>query len=317
MFDPETMGELMTELRQRAAGDRAAEQRVARLADELKRQPGLEDDARFRSRVAEAVQDFERGGAAIPMMPELRATLVPEAPRVPAPEQQRQAAPQPQTQTRAGATVSAMTQFYAALRPPAPATPPPWEQAPQPLGDRLRAYERRMAETAAVNQVQAAQQAGERAVSALDELSATPGGVSLARVRDAAQGDPGGIQAVVEGMKPGGRFAELRTAFNAALAQDRSFASAYDRAVQDVTAYGQARLKVSDGEGLDAIDRIVGQGVQALPGRKDGKSVQDELAEKAAKVAEFLKNAVLRVGAAISSAPAPKPAASPKLAMMP
>ena len=52
MFDPETMGELMTELCQRAVGDRVAEQRVARLADELKRQPGLEDDARFRSRVA-------------------------------------------------------------------------------------------------------------------------------------------------------------------------------------------------------------------------------------------------------------------------
>lgn len=317
MFDPETMGELMTELRQRAAGDRAAEQRVARLVDELKRQPGLEDDARFRSRVAEAVQGFERGGAAVPMTPELRAMLVPEAPKAPAPEQQRQAAPQPQTQTRAGATLNSMVQLYAALRPPAPATPPPWEQAPQPLGDRLRAYERRMAETAAVNQVQAAQQAGERAVSALDGLSATPGGVSLARVRDAAQSDPGGIQAVIEGMKPGGRFAELRTAFNAALAQDRSFASAYDRAVRDVVAYGQARLKMDSGDGFDAMDRTVGQASQALPGRKPGKSVQDEIAEKALQIAEFLKAAVLRIGAAISSAPAPKLAASPKLAMTP
>lgn len=185
------------------------------------------------------------------------------------------------------------------------------------MGDRLRAYERRTAETAAANQVHAAQQAGERALSTLDGLSATPGGVTLARVRDAAQSDPGGIQAVVEGMKPGGRFAELRTAFNAALVQDRAFASAYDRAVQDVTAYGQARLKAGDGDGFDAIDRIIGQGVQALPGRKNGKSVQDELAEKAAKVAEFLKNAVLRVGAAISSAPAPKPGTSPTLAMTP
>ena len=79
-------------------------------------------------------------------------------------------------QTRAGAAVSAMTQLYAALRPPAPATPLPWEQAPQPLGDRLRAFEARMAETAAANQVKAAQVAGERAMIALDALSPTPGG---------------------------------------------------------------------------------------------------------------------------------------------
>jgi len=317
MFDPETMGELMTELRQRAAGDRAAERRVARLADELKRQPGLEDDARFRSRVAEAVQGFERGGAAIPMTPELRATLVPEAPKAPAPEQQRQAAPQPQTQTRAGAAINSMAQLYAALRPPAPATPPPWEQAPQPLGDKLRAFERRTAETAAANQTHAAQQAGERALSALDGLSATPGGATLARVREAAHGEPGGVGAVVAGMAPGGRFAELRTVFNAALAQDRRFASAYDGAVRDVVAYGQARLKMDSGDGFDAMDRTVGQASQALPGRKPGKSVQDEIAEKALQVAEFLKAAVLRIGAAISSAPASKPAASPKLAMMP
>lgn len=161
-----------------------------------------------------------------------------------------------------------------------------------------------MAETAAANQVKAAQVAGERAVSALDALSPTPGGAILARVRDAAQGDPGGVQAVVEGMKPGGRFAELRTAFNAALV-DRGFASAYDRAVQDVTAYGQTRLNAGDGEGFDAVDRIIGQASQALPGRKDGKSMQDELAEKAHQLAEFLKAAVLRIGSALSPAPTP------------
>ncbi len=315
MFDPETLGELMTELRQRAAGDRAAERRVARLADDLKRQPGLEDDAKFRSRVAEAVQGFERNGAAISMTPELRASLAPE-PKAPALEQQRQAVPQQQTQTRAGAAVGAMSQLYAALRPPAPATPPPWEQMPQPLGGRLKAFEQRMAETAAANQVVAAQVAGERAVSALDGLSALPGGALLARVRDAAQNDPGGIQGVIEGMKPGGRHARLRTAFDAAL-QDRAFASAYDGAVRDVTAYGQARLKAGDADAFDATDRIIGQASQALPGRKPGTSAWDELAEKSRQLAELLKNAVLKVGAALSSAPAPKPGTSPKLAMTP
>jgi class 3 adenylate cyclase len=102
-----------------------------------------------------------------------------------------------------------------------------------------------MAETAAANEVRAVQQAGERAMIALDALSPTPGGSTLARVREAAQSEPGGVQAVVEGMKPGGKFADLRTAFNAALAQDRGFASAYDGAAADITAYGQARLLAS------------------------------------------------------------------------
>ena len=300
-FDAENMPELMELLSRRDASNR-------KLENELKRRPALERDTGFISRVADAVQRLEHDGARLPITQELRARLAPEAPKV---------AAQQQTQTRAGAAVSAMTQLYAALRPPAPATPPPWEQAPQPLGDRLRAYERRTAETAAANQVHAAQQAGERALSTLDGLSATPAGATLARVREAAQGDPGGIQAVVEGMKPSGRFAELRTTFNAALAQDRVFASAYDGAVRDVTAYGQARLKLGDADQFEGMDRVIGQASQALPGRKDGKSVQDELAEKAAKVAEFLKQAVLRIGSAISSAPAPKPGTSPTLAMTP
>ncbi len=94
-----------------------------------------------------------------------------------------------------------------------------------------------MAETATANQAQAVQQAGERAQSALEALGTMPGGATLARVREAAQSEPGGVQAVVEGMKPGGRFADLRTAFNAALAQDCGFASAYDGVMRDVTAY--------------------------------------------------------------------------------
>ena len=175
-FDAETMPELMELLARRDAGSR-------KLAEELRRKPMLEHDAGFIARVADAVQHLERDGAALPITQELRTRLAPE---VPAQQQTRQTAPQQQMQTRAGAAVSAMTQLYAALRPPAPATPPPWEQAPQPLGDRLRAFEARMAETAAANQVKAAQAAGERAMIALDALSPTPGGATLARVREAA-----------------------------------------------------------------------------------------------------------------------------------
>lgn len=300
-FDAENMPELMELLSRRDASNR-------KLENELRRKPALERDAGFIARVADAVQRLERDGAALPITQELRARLAPEAPA----QQQRQTL----AGAAAGSAIGAMAKLYESLRPPAPATPPPWEQAPQPLGARLKAFEVRMAETAAANQVVAAQQAGERAVSALDALSSLSGGATLARVRDAATGDPGGIQAVVEGMKPGGRFAELRTAFNAALA-DRGFGSAYDRATAEVAAYGQARLKAGDADGLDAMDRVIGQASQTLPGRKPGTSAWDELAEKARQAAEFLKAAVLKVGAALSSSPAPKPGASPGLTMAP
>ncbi len=45
--------------------------------------------------------------------------------------------------------------------------------------------------------------------------------------------------------------------------------------------------------------------------------MQDEIAEKAHQVAEFLKAAVLQIGSAISSAPASKAGVSPGLAITP
>ena len=228
-----------------------------------------------------------------------------------------------------------MTQLYAALRPPAPTNPAPWVQAPQPLGDRLAAFERRATENVITSQTQAAQLAGERAQAALEKLGTGPGGAILGKIKEAAQNEPGGMPAVVAEMAPGGRFTDLRTAFNAALVQERAFASAYDRAVSGITEYGGARMKLSDTLGkrqmdmtaindqFEGMDRTIGQASEALPGRKDGKSIQDELAEKAAKLAEFLKAMVQRIGnairpaAAVAEAAMPTPAAAPARAPAP
>ncbi len=64
---------------------------------------------------------------------------------------------------------------------------------------------------------------------------------------------------------------------------------------------------------FEGMDKTIGQASEALPGRKDGKSVQDEIAEKAAKLAEFLKNMVQRIGNAIR----PTEATMPTLAAAP
>ena len=351
---PATVAELVAELGRQAMGNAKAERYVAGLAEEIKSRPELEADPKFLKRVLNTTQSLERDGASIPMTQELRdlvaektaASAAPSATTQPPSEpaaavqastrqntqatQQAptapagQAAAQPQRQNRAiGALGTAMTQLYAALRPPAPTNPAPWEQTPQPLGDRLAAFERRATENAITSQTQAAQLAGERAQTALEKLGTGPGGAILGRIKEAAQNEPGGMPAVVAEMAPGGRFADLRTAFNAALVQERAFASAYDRAVSGITEYGGARMKLSDTLGkrqmdvtaindqFEGMDRTIGQASEALPGRKDGKSIQDELAEKAAKLAEFLKNMVQRIGNAI------RPAAAPAEAVMP
>lgn len=354
---PATVAELVAELGRQAAGNSKAEKYMVGLADALRRRPELESDAKFAARITEAVQGLERDGATIQMTQELRDFIAPKAPtptssppleatgttQAQATTRQNtqtnqqapaasagQAATQPQMQNRAiGALGSAMTQLYAALRPPAPATPPPWEQAPQPLGSRLEAFERRSAENAITTQTQAAQSAGERAQATLEKLGTGPGGAILSQIKEAAQNEPGGMPAVVAEMAPGGKFADLRTAFNAALVQERAFASAYDRAVSGITTYGEARMKLNDTLGsrqmdvsaingqFEGMDKMIGQASEALPGRKDGKSVQDEIAEKAAKLAEFLKNMVQRIGNAIRPAATPAETATPTPAAAP
>lgn len=357
---PATIAELVAEMANQAKGNVKAEKHIAALAEDMKRRPEIENDAKFQKRIANSVEAFESKGTPIPMTQELRDLVAPKvsvnaAPPTSTPSGQNgtaetqaptrqttQQAPagqtgqtttQPQSQNRAAAAIgSAMAQIYAALRPPQPTNPPPWEQAQHPLGDTLERYQRRMSENVTANQVQAAQGAGEQAQNALAKLGSGPGGAILNKIKEAAQNEPGGMPAVVAEMSPGGKFADLRTAFNAALVQERAFASAYDRAVSGIGAYGEARMKLSDTYGsrqmdvsainsqFEGMDKAIGQASETLPGRKDGKSVQEEIAEKAQKVAEFLKDMMQRIGNAIrpSQAPAevasPKPAASPSMA---
>src|ERR1700722_480405 len=69
----------------------------------------------------------------------------------------------------------------------------------------------------------------------------------MTRINDAARNNPGGLEAVLSEMRPGGRFADLRTQFNAALDTDHSVSAAYDRAAGALAQYGRAR------PALDAI----------------------------------------------------------------
>ena len=214
--------------------------------------------------------------------------------------------------------------ILASARPPEPATPPPWSNEPAPLTGRLENYEQRKADQSSNRLVSNAQEAAQNAVRAVTALGAGPGSGVLSKIRQAAAGDPDGLPGVMAGMQPGGRYEQLRAEFNAAMTSERAFAASYDKAVSTAGQYATAREAVGADlarRGIDpapveaqfaAMDKAIGEGTAALPGRDAGKSMQQELAEKAA---EFFRQLMERVRSAIS--PEQKPGAAPAPAPSP
>ena len=226
---------------------------------------------------------------------------------------------------------SALSDLFAALRPPQPEKPPQWQEAPQSLGDRLRAFEERRAATETGTLAHAAEQAGERARRALEALLEDPRSAVLVQVRQAAIGDPAGVAGVISGMQPRGKYADLRATFDSACIRERAFASAYEQAVGSIGRYGEARVKLGehlasrrmDAGALDKqfgeLDREVVQAAKALPGRKPGGSVENDLMVKARVLAKFFADVVASgvvtaahvLSAAKPSNPGPRSAVRP------
>ncbi len=214
--------------------------------------------------------------------------------------------------------------ILASARPPEPATPPPWSNEPAPLTGRLGSYEERRADQSSNRLVTEARNAAQSAVRAVEALGAGPGSGVLSKIRQAAAGDPDGLPGVMAGMQPGGRYEQLRAEFNAAMTSERAFAASYDKAVSMAGQYATAREAVGADlarRGIDpvpvegqfaAMDKAIGEGTAALPGRDAGKSMQQELAEKAA---EFFRQLMERVKSAVS--PEQKPGAAPAPAPSP
>ncbi len=218
--------------------------------------------------------------------------------------------------------------ILASARPPEPATPPPWSNEPAPLTGRLDNYEQQKADQNSNQLVGKAREAAQNAMRAVEALGNGPGSGVLSKIKQAAAGDPDGLPGVMAGMQPGGKFAQLRAEFNATMTAERAFAASYDRVASAAGQYATARQAAGADHahrGVDpaqlegqfaATDKTIGEGTAAMPGRNDGKSMQQELAEKAA---EFFRQLVEQVRTAVSheSKPsaAPVPAPSPGLSM--
>jgi hypothetical protein len=237
----------------------------------------------------------------------------------------RQMQPQDGLVTHEATGPKALLSIFRGFRDPAGATREPWDPPPAPLGSRLAEFASRLGARNEERQLADAERSGRAALDALQEFNRGAGAGVLTRIRDAARNDPGGFPAVIAQMREGGKYAELRTQFNSALATEKGLGAAYDRAAVALGQYGAQRTAADtiitrrpDAAAINSrfeqIDADLGQAASVIPGRQDGKSALDEIAEKARQImtraVESIRSLFGRGATATATASA-SPGASP------
>lgn len=220
--------------------------------------------------------------------------------------------------------VGAAFAVMAALRRPEPTKPEPWDSQLTPLAGRLAQYMDRNAARRDEEAMTKAEASGQTAITALQNFAGGPGSSIMSKISAASRADPDGIAGVVAGMHEGGAYADLRRGFNVDLARERGLAASLDSAAAAVGQYGKDRTAVDRIAGFQAeaaavtgrfekLDAAIGKGAAETPGAKDGKSLIDELGEKAAELARQAVDAVkalfARTPGADRTASGPSPSA--------
>jgi hypothetical protein len=238
----------------------------------------------------------------------------PEPARRPAPQQDGQPPPQAnatQPAAQGPKTVpphrqpSAIMDIVRKMRAPIPTGAETVMPLPaSPLAERISLFEERIARGKTDRLIMDADQSGVRAIEATEQFIRGPGRGVLDKLEAAASTEPGGMQAVMKGMQPGGRYANLRTEFDNAHQRDQTFRGAYEKMVDSVTRFGQDREAVSNNltqRNLDPsqvdgrfqrAEETLGESLSKIPGKEPGKSALDEVA---GKIAEILHAAVDRI----------------------
>lgn len=214
----------------------------------------------------------------------------------------------------AGAVFAVM----AGLRRPEAAAPAPWDNQLTPLAGRLASHMGRVQAGKDETAMTTAEASGEAAMQALQAFASGPGASIKSKINAAAKTDPDGMVGVVAGMREGGAYADLRRGFNADLAQEKGLAASLDSALKAVGQYGKDRTAVNHIAGFadnaaavtarfEKLDATIGKAASETPHGKDGKSLMDDLGEKAAELA---RRAVETVKAAFTRTPGAERAAS-------
>jgi hypothetical protein len=197
------------------------------------------------------------------------------------------------------------------MRPNAEGREAPRAQLLTPMAGRLAAFESQIREHREERVLGRAERSGRAALDALEAFHTGEGAIVMNRIRTAARAEPGGMAAVLFEMRAGGRFADLRQQFNNALETELGVAAAYDKAAAALARYGQDRVGIEqviarrpDAANLSAkfaqMDAQIGEAAGGSPSRRDGKSMMDDLAQKAA---ELLNRAVDAVKSAFKRSP--------------
>ena len=193
------------------------------------------------------------------------------------------------------------------------------DPTPSPMIERVTRFERILREGKEERALQGAEQSGRAAVEAMQAFVNGPGASVMSRIRDAAKSDPSGMTGVMSEMRTGGVYADLRAQFDGAMQKEKGFAAAYDRASSAAGQYGKDRAAVDaimaqrpDVDALTSrfqkLDAQIGEAAGNTPGRTEGKSALEELAEKAA---EIISRAVDKLRSAFSSSPRASNSPSP------
>jgi hypothetical protein len=259
-----------------------------------------------------------------PATPTHAPTTPPQPPTEPSQQDRRQA---PQTQgvvTTTHATgPRGLLSIFRGLRDPGAPAREPWDSPLSPLGPRVTALDAKLTARNEERQLAEAERAGRAALDALRHFSHGPGARVLNKIRDAARTEPEGFHGVMTEMREGGKYADLRKEFNAALGTERGLGAAYDRATLALSQYGAQRTAADaiisrrpDAKALanrfEQIDADLGQAASTIPGRKDGNSALDEVADKAREIVTKAVDAIRSMfGRKAGATAAPSAGASP------
>jgi hypothetical protein len=228
----------------------------------------------------------------------------------------RQEPPPVQTAVLRGGFLDTLT---AALRGNGNIENAPWTPQATPFSDRLRAYEATVAGRDQDSVIGRVEKSARAAVDALDGFRNTEGAAVMNRIQSAARAEPGGMASVLSEMREGGRFSDLRQAFNTALNDDKGFTQAYDKAAAALARYGQGRQLVEeiiakrpDAANLTAkfeqLDGQIGERASSTPSRNDGKNMLDDISKT---IAEIIQSATEKVRAMFSRTPSAGASPSP------
>ena len=189
------------------------------------------------------------------------------------------------------------------------------------MGDRIRNFTAKVEVRDQDRVINRVESSARTAVEALDGFRNTEGAAIMNRIQSAARAEPGGMSTVLSEMKRGGRFGDLRQAFDKALSDDKGFAQAYDKAAAALASYGEGRDKVEQiiakrpnaanlAAKFEDLDARIGELASNIPSRNEGKNMLDDISKT---IADIIQRAADKVRAVFTRSPSagasPAPAA--------